>query len=156
MVESCTFLCLSLLLQGFARAPLAIQMTLTALWTDDMEGRIRQARDRLVEVNRATELQAEVTRQTASAALVQEQRGDALVARLAVEAEMQAELRARVKFARDRAAQDSAKAEVKEGILAHTKVCHSSTSGWENDSHARVRGCIDNDSVCVQCRAKAT
>jgi hypothetical protein len=122
------YVCLNPGPQGFVRAPLAIKMTLAALWTNDVEGHIREARDRLVEVTRALAIQEEMTRRTAAAAQAEEVRGDAIISRLALEAEIQAELRGRIKYARDRAAKDSVKAEEKEGILAHTKVLGTASS----------------------------
>ena len=75
-----------------------------------------------MEVRRELAIATEKQRRMRRAAEEQEERGDALVARLALEADIQAELRQQTKRAKERTAVETARAEVAERRLTETKV----------------------------------
>ncbi len=89
-----------------------------------MEGRIREARDKNVEVLRLLDVEVERVRRETRQLEEQRERGDALVSRLAVEASIQAELRVQAQRAIARTAIETARAELAESRLAETKVLH--------------------------------
>jgi hypothetical protein len=89
-----------------------------------VEGRIREARDKNVEVLRLLDVEVERVRRETRQLEEQRERGDALVSRLAVEASIQAELRVQAQRAIARTAIETARAELAESRLAETKVLH--------------------------------
>ena len=113
----------ALCLQMYSRAAIGIKKTTDILWSPDVEGRIREARDHAVEVRRELEIEMERVRRETVGAEQQEDRGDALVSRLALEAQIQAELLVQTKRAKERTAQETARAELAESRLRETKVC---------------------------------
>jgi hypothetical protein len=105
-----------------------------------LPGPPRSLRQLCYQVLRTMDVETERTRRTARSAQDQETRGDALVSRLALEAEMQRDLRVRIKRALDRAQQDTAKAVIAEAKLADTKVRADCRTGRVHPLLAACRG----------------
>jgi hypothetical protein len=112
---------LNLGFQGYAHASTGIREVLELLWSPDVEGRIREARDKTAEVHRETDIELERLRRQTKAAQDQEDRCAALRSRLALESSIQAELELQTRRAKARTAIETAKAELAEKRLADTK-----------------------------------